>query len=209
MSSYFEQDQDPIVFQPVENDPDLLDRLHVMKENNILVYDNGIIVRINPKKIKSSMRKEFVYILSSLFPTWDKDDWVAVRFSYESDAFLHDSFCICTQTIHNLCIIQHVPTHTLIQVGIDCIQKINEETYDAMLKLKKKEDKNIKEKERQEKERQEYNSCLECKTDITNQRLKYPLIKICWTCRDLVMTNKCKKCDKKIQSNYIHCYTCK
>lgn len=159
-----------------------------------LTHDTDeIIGRENNKRFTSTMTKEFVYVLSTLFPEWNNDEWKAVHF-YKKEK---NSYCICSNPITNICLIEHIPTNTIIQVGCECVKKINLKTYKQMLGLKKEYEKE-----------QLNNQCIDCKKDISSQRLKYPSVRQCWECRDAQLTNECKRCFKKIQKGFKLCYGC-
>lgn len=161
---------------------------------NVLSYDTeDVIVRDDNDRVMSTMTKEFVHVLSNLFPQWNRDEWKAVEFYKKEKAY-----CICSNQISNICLIEHVPTNTYIQVGCECVKKINNKTYKEMLRLKKEYEKE-----------QLNNQCIDCKKDITQQRVKYPTIRQCWDCREQTLTNTCKRCNKKIQSGFLLCYPCK
>lgn len=161
---------------------------------SILTYnENDIIIRETNDRMMSTMTKEFVHVLSNLFPLWNRDEWEAVEF-YKKEK---DAYCICSNPITNVCLIEHMPTNTIIQVGCECVKKISNKTYKEMLRLKKKYEKE-----------QLDNQCIDCKKDISSQRIKYPTIKQCWDCRDAHLTNECKRCRRKIQSDYKLCYGC-
>jgi len=161
---------------------------------SVLEYDDeDVMIRNNKEMTMTSMTKEFVYVLSNLFHNWDKSEWKAIEY-YKRD----NAYCICSKKIENICLIEHIPTETYIQVGCDCVKKINKKTYKEMMKLKK-----------QYEQDQLNNHCLDCHKDISTQRIKYPTIRQCWDCRDKLLTNTCMKCDKKIQKEYKLCYGCK
>lgn len=114
--------------------------------------------RNNVLVTKKTMKYEFGFmiqkILNKQIADIPKDDWechwdLTRRYNEGDD---QKEYCVCTHDIYNLCFIIYKPYSLCLQVGIDCVKKINnKELYKSLQeffreKLKKKKEKKLKEK---------------------------------------------------------------
>lgn len=127
------------------------------------IFRDGVqmdyIKRIQPEKIKHNMKQEFDYILTSLLPDW-KTDCKDKLFDGDIDIDHYDEdatgqLCICTKDISRICVIKHRNYNTRIQVGIDCIEKINPELYKKATAIQRQYKK-------QKKLEIEFRKCITC-----------------------------------------------
>ena len=112
---------------------------HLPKTIRHLLKKSINIRRIERRKVKSNQGDEFVFMMQQI--TGEKGDvfpahhWKAIAWDEKIDE--DDHICLCTHAIHNICLIQYLPTGDIYEVGIDCVEKIDKELYKDMLRLKK------------------------------------------------------------------------
>ena len=157
------------------------------------------IKRVEHKLIKNNMKQEFDYILTSLLPKWKEDcvnrllDGAIDIVHYDEDST--GQLCICTKDITRICIILHKGYNTRIQVGIDCIEKINPELYKkaTTMERKYKKQKNLE---------NEYRKCDCC--DEYKIKLTEPIWK-----KDCINCYKLKRVKDNVNTNNRSCLLCK
>lgn len=107
-------------------------------------------------RITKTMKTEFELVMNTLLPNWESD---RTLFSVQSVTYRPDSLCICTHCISDICLLKHpdlADNHGL-QVGNDCVHKINPELAKEASKLFNK----MRDERREERVRQEFQKELE------------------------------------------------
>ena len=125
--------------------------------------------RYNSKILRNTFDRDFVAVMSFMFPTWNKKDWKTDS-SFEPVRYLQiekndEKWCICGHWIKHCCIWKNKITGTSVLVGNECIKKISANAYRDMLscvKKQKERDEAIKEVKRIAKQKQweDYNATL-------------------------------------------------
>jgi hypothetical protein len=105
-------------------------------------------VRVNPRLITKDKSTEFNYVMNILFPNWrilnmKGGHLFTIR---DVDDSIEKRICICTQCIVNLCYLEHPSLELSVQVGNECVGKIDKKLQkesEQLLRLKKKKDKEL------------------------------------------------------------------
>ncbi len=107
----------------------------------------GIQKRINPKLITKNKSTEFEHVMDILIPGWRREHHEAGFFEIVGSVINSDEMCICTQRhIKELCYVKHNSLPFSLQIGNECIKKINNELYQEAkdrITQKKKEAKKL------------------------------------------------------------------
>jgi hypothetical protein len=94
--------------------------------------------RKTTKLITKTKPTEFEYHMDVLCPDWESVEMKQL-FHIEKVDIDNPSLCICTQKITDVCYLQHPSLAHCIQVGNECVKKINFElSISSKLKLAKK-----------------------------------------------------------------------
>ena len=97
--------------------------------------------RYNNDLLRKTFDRDFVAVMSFMFPTWDKKEWDSV---FEPVRYLQidkrdEKWCICGHWIKHCCIWKNKNTGTSVLVGNVCIKKISANAYKDMLSCVKKQ----------------------------------------------------------------------
>lgn len=113
--------------------------------------------RVNPKRITKTQSTEFKEIMDILIPSWETDKELLKLKHVEVSP---NQMCICTQPISDICVFTHPSLPKGLQIGNNCVEKI-----DANLaKRARKMQEAIKKKRKEEEEhKKRYRECIECK----------------------------------------------
>ena len=88
--------------------------------------DNGFYIRYE-NDTSENMKKTFNQCLFAIIgKSFVPDDWTNGIKGYEDD---NTNYCICGHVIHNLFFIKHKPTGVQVQVGSECVKKIDKNLY--------------------------------------------------------------------------------
>ena len=167
---YYETNKETILlkrrqkYTPVVKKEKIIDNNKLIQE--AVYYDDfeGRYKRVdnvirNPTK--KSMRVEFVWVLETLTKTeFVADDWTNSEQSFEYGNETNGALCICTNAIKKDYTIIHEPTQISVEVGCDCVKKIDISLY---YKITKSE-------------------CLYCDKPVLDKRIKKGKQGLCADC---------------------------
>lgn len=97
--------------------------------------------RYNSNILRKTFDRDFVAIMSFMFPTWNNKEWQS---EFEPVRYIQvdkrdQKWCICGHWIKHCCIWKNKKTGTSVLVGNVCIKKISETAYRDMLSCVKKQ----------------------------------------------------------------------
>ena len=114
----------PVVKKEKVIDNDLLIKEAVYYNDNEGRYKRVDNIIKNP--ITKSMRVEFVWVLETLTKTeFVPEDWGKSEQEFDYGNVTNGSFCACTNSITKDYTIVHKPTQIHVEVGCDCVKKID------------------------------------------------------------------------------------
>ncbi len=108
---------------------------------NTIYLDQGAINRISNKPLHTSSKSvEFLYIIEKVTKeAFDETEWEAEdrgQGKEDDDDDDEGNVCICSQPIHQLHYITHIPTRYTFKVGCECVKKVSKKLYYHLTKDK-------------------------------------------------------------------------